>query len=497
MNRDEYYDESDNSKIVHGQTYEPNINDTAAYTPVLGECIYKFMDDAFSGANGFRDGTYIIPHPREVFYDGRRDLVFYENFIGKIITSMVDPVFQEPADRSITQNGQEVEGLMANEFLNDATNSGNPLQFYTWGAVETARLHGVTFTVVDNFPTEEQPETAGEAIDNRIFPYVYNKTADQVEMKQTTTDRFGNLTAITFAEDPVIAKDEKGVVKKQKRWWKWTTESRVVMTRDDNGNFIELESVDHNLGKIPVVSTYVVKRNGERCVLVDPPLYDIAKVNHAIFNKDSEIRDQERAQGFAVFYVQTDDTMMSATIGTKNVWTIPIEATMPPGFASPDPNILKGLVENREKLRESLFIIAGQHGVTGVADGKSGIAKQWDFKAHESVLQTTGKIAEQLELQVMEIFKLWTNEEFEYNVHYKDEFQPANIAAILTDNMLLLDMGLPEKVAAHVKKESLRLRAKEQNWDDEKIQELLEEFDKEPEDIMFSEGDRDESGTED
>lgn len=475
-------------------TYEPNINDTNSYRSVSGENIYKFMDDAFHGQNGFRDGSYLIPHMREVFYDARRDLAYYKNYIRPIVRAMIDPVFQEPADRSITVGTKVVtDGMFATEFLMDATGNGMPLQGYTWEAIQTARLHGVTFTVVDNFKSADMPEIKSEALDERKFPYVYNKTAEQVE--DWETDRFGNMLSITFCEDPVIVKNEQTqVIEKQPRWGRWTDNEYQILKKDADGNFVVIDTIPHNLGVVPVVSSYGNRKQQQRVILVDPPLYDMAKINHAIYNKDSEIRDQERAQGFAVFYVQTDDKIETSTTGTKNLWTIPIDTSIPPGFASPDPAILTGLVENGEKLRESMFAIAGQHGVTGVADSASGIAKQWDFKAHESVLQTTGKMAETLETRVMDIFKLYTGEDFEYLVHYKDEFQPSNTTQIIVDNTAILDMGLPAKPASHVKKESYLLRAKEMGWDEDVTEEnakaFEEEAEEEKENESFSKQDR-------
>ena len=63
-----------------------------------------------------------------------------------------------------------------------------------------------------------------------------------------------------------------------------------------------------------------------------------------VFNKDSEIRELERAQGFSFLYAQGIEPG-DLTIGANNYLNVPEGSTIPPGYCSPDPGIQKTLME--------------------------------------------------------------------------------------------------------------------------------------------------------
>ena len=467
-----------NEKITGETTSTPSLQDTSNYKPILNENIYEFMTNAYHGTDGFRDGSYLIPHSREIFYDRRRDLAFYKNYFAPIINAQVDPVFNEEADREVIVNGVVVEeGKLVNTFLDNCDNAKTPLQSFVKDAVKTAKIHGVTFVVVDNF--SDQPDNLQDAINSRTLPYVYKKTANVVDGYEA--DMFGNLLWIRFFDREYKTKDESGRTKTVKEYSYWDNLEYKKQIKESapmgqaKATYIDIEVITHGLTVIPVIPLYTVVREDKTIILVSPPFYDIAKINHAIFNKDSEIRDQERAQGFALLYIPSDMTQTGNTVaGTSNVLWLPMDSPFPPDYASPDPNILKGLMDNGEMLREDLFRIAGQNGVVGVEKQQSGIAKQWDFIAHEMVLQATSRLAEWLEYRIMDIFKLYTNEEFEYHVMYPTDFQPTAAAQILEDIDKVMLMDIPELAKLTLAEKAFKLITL---GDDEgKTEEVLKEF---------------------
>ena len=94
----------------------------------------------------------------------------------------------------------------------------------------------------------------------------------------------------------------------------------------------------------------------------------------AIFNYDKSLRDQERAQAFSTFYVQ-GISQSDLCLGIKNGISLPDGVNIAPGYASPDFNIIAGLVQNQEQIRKDIFVLAEQSGVVGVKNTESGIAK--------------------------------------------------------------------------------------------------------------------------
>lgn len=459
---------------LKGQGDSPTIDDASKYVSISDLNIYDFMDYAYHGSDGFRDGTYLVPHSREMFYDRRRELAFYKNFTRPIIRAMVEPIFTKEAPREVRVNGEAAsEDHKFNLFIEDADNAGTHLQTLSEDIITTARLHSVTFVVVENFLTEEQPKTDEEAKESRIFPYIYNRKANQVVDSQWEVDKFGNIVEIMFKEEceKIIV---KGKVKLEERFVKWTSMDAIFYKKDPNHDnmYIEIDRIEHGLGIVPVVSIYSVRRKKHTELLVDPSLYDIAKLNHTIFNKDSEIRELERSQGFSLLYLQGEPG--NFTVGPNNVVFVPMAATIPPGFVSPEPAIQKNLMGNQKEIREDLFRIAEQSGVTGVQSAKSGVAMQWDFFAHESVLKKTSHLATAFEEKVSNIFKLYTKEEFDYIVHYPERFQPNDkLVEIKTlDNYLL--MGMPPKATALAKEKATRMVFSEEDKD--RVEEAIDEI---------------------
>jgi len=491
--------DTDNSKILTEQTWRPTTRDNVNYTPILQKNIYEFMDDAYYGEGGFFDGRYLVPHTREIFYEDRRQNVFYKNYLFSIINAMLDPVFGEEIKREVRVLDKVVEdGMFIHGFIKNADNSGHKLHKFMDEATTAARLHGVTFVIVDNF--REQPPDKKTAIAQRNFPYVHIKRASV--LNDFKTDDFGNLIWIEFNEDPVDVEGIEGflffknkIVRKEKRISRWDNEKWQLFGINTKGERFLIDSFEHGLDVIPVIPVFSTVRRNVREIEVQPPFYDLARINTAMFNKDSEIRDQERAQGFAVFYMQSDKPG-DTSIGTHNIVWLPMGTTIPPDFASPDPAILAGLIDSNEKLRDDLFRIAGQKGVIAIEKKESGIAKQWDFIAHETSLKKTSMIASTLEHKIIEIFKLYTpNEPFEYIVEYPDSFAPENDAQELEDFDKLLLMELPAKATLLIKRMAFETKV-EKKKDDPKVMEAIEEFEKIGEDQSRTDlEDREKNGT--
>ena len=378
--------------------------------------VYEFVDHSYNGNGGYRDGNYLIPFSRESDYAGRRKLAFYKNYVKPIVRAMVEPVFVQSAVRTVTDDsGNSLENLFTS-FIDNCDSAGTHIQDFTHSALSICRRHGVVFIVMDNYA--DQPDNLKTAMDQGIHPYVYLKKAQEVDSYEC--DRFGNIEWIVFI-DSYIKRGDKTIV----QYRKWTRTDSSLMEKKDNA-WTVISSYTHNLGVVPVIVGYsdIQENNGN--VLVDPPVYEIARINFGIFNMCSEVRDQERAQAFSILYAQGLPAN-AMEIGPKNCIMIPLGATIAPGYASPDFSIVTGLVENQDKLKNDMFTIAEQLGVIAVMNSESGIAKNYDFFAHESTLKRTSYIATDLESKMAKLFMRYTNDSFVYTVIYKMDFSPMGL----------------------------------------------------------------------
>jgi hypothetical protein len=420
---------------------------------------YVFMNHTYEGSSGYRDGSYLIPFSRESSYQSRKQLAHFKNYLKPILRAMVAPVFAETAPRKILDGtGTETTDSLFAAFIKDCDGAGTHLQEYTAQAMSVMRRHGVCFTVMDNFPTTLQPQTMAQAVAGRIFPYIYLKQAHEVVEHEC--DQFGNLREIMFTDAPVEVNG-----KYEKRYRKWTTTESLLYGKDAKGQYYVIDRATHNLGIVPVIMVFAEPRECKSEILPTPPLYDIAKLNYVIFNQCAEVRDQERAQAFSIFFCQ--GVPPSDLVISNNTYiNLPDSATISPGYASPDWNIIAGLVANQEQNRKDLFTIAEQNGVVGVQSASSGVAMAWDFAAHENILRQTSSLAMQLENFVAKMFMRYTNDAFVYTVEYPMDFAPMGLDNEVgrLDKVLRMP-GLNPLLIAAIQEKLTRLLLREEDPD--------------------------------
>lgn len=415
--------------VTSGTSQDRDVNYRHTHINVNTVNPYVFMDHSYFGTGGYRDGSYLIPFTRESDYMGRRELAAYKNYVRPIIDAMIVPVFAQQAVRIVQGN------TLFDDFEENVNGSGLPLQEFTSEICTIARRHGVVFIVMDNFI--DQPDTVGQAAKDRIYPYVYIRKASQVAAYEQ--DAFGNLTTLTF-EEPATKKSD-GSIEYHRRKWTATESIPYVKQGDQWQQVGEIRPV--TIGRLPVIAIYA---DTKECTtpLVDPPLYDIARLNLMIYNMTAEIRDQERAQAFSQLYVQGIPARELAS-GPKTVLILPPEANIAPGFASPDSAILAGLIEHEDKIRSQIYGIAEQNGVVGVQTSRSGVALAWEFLAHEEVLRHTAAMATWCEQEIARMFGDFTNENFVYNVKYRMNYSPVGLDDEIKRYDAILKMpGVPQ-----------------------------------------------------
>jgi hypothetical protein len=107
------------------------------------------------------------------------------------------------------------------------------------------------------------------------------------------------------------------------------------------------------------------------------------------------------------------------------------EAKFPlPFYLSPNVGPYQELTNTIEMLREDIYRLAGQHGVTGnqVKGQQSGVAKAYDFQAQGWVLKETAKMARKCEEEIAHIFQLYvTSEVFEYEAIYEEDYSAIDL----------------------------------------------------------------------
>jgi hypothetical protein len=389
---------------------------------------YVFVSHTYDGTGGYYDGSYLFPFARESFYEERKKTAFYRNFLKPIIKAITEPVFSKNVIR-------ETSNPLFESFLNNVDNIGSKISANAYNVTTLSRLHGVTFVVMDNFTTINAM-SVNEAINLRLFPYIYIQPAYTVSSH--TTDDYGKLTSITFKHTELWNDDKECDV-----YVTWN-DIQSIKVYSRNNKELTRQTNTHNLGVLPVISVY---SDTVQDILPVPPVYDIAKLNYAIFNKDSELRDQERATAFSMLYMQTDSNNNNFAIGSHNILLLPASSdiTIPPAYISPDTSIMSTLSANTEVLINSIFSAAQQQGVVAIKE-TSGIAEAYKFRAQSTQLQKTAIIAEHYEQKVAELFSRYIKQDVDYIVNYDKTYDPFYSRVTVDELTKLLSLPLPDDV---------------------------------------------------
>lgn len=376
---------------------------------------YKFVTDAYNGSGGFKSGQYLAKFAREYDFNKRKSICFYENFTKGAADSLYVPVFSNEAVR-VTDSD------LFKAFIDNADNNGNHLQEVMKTAAKYATLHGISFIVMDNF--ENTPESLQATIDGRLFPYIYIKTADTV--KDYEIDSFGHLIEIIFydGEYEYLDKDNNECETDAYRFWDITETYRFY--RDKEGNKIIIgEAKPITIGALPVIA--IQKDIDYEEFLPNPPFYDIARMNCAIFNGSSELNNIQRQQAFCLLVLPTNDQNPNLEIGANSVLCVDPQSSIMPDFISPDAAIMTVVQGNIESIVKSLLDSANVLGASSVSTSgstSSGVALSYEFLGQHYILNTIANLMVKSEKLVASLFKLYTNTEFEYAVKYDTNFKP-------------------------------------------------------------------------
>ena len=176
---------------------------------------YSFIWNAYWGMGGFYDGTVLRKMLTELDdqYLLRRALTFYRNFFRQIIDATYKPVFASGSTFQVTVNDKiDTDGTkvpLFHAFLDNVDNRRTTMAGFVKRSVKNARILGVCYVVVDNFPNIPKGIAVKEAIKKRLYPYVYIRLPQQTEEKFIVLNEFAKLQEIMFKEAALEKMDNR------------------------------------------------------------------------------------------------------------------------------------------------------------------------------------------------------------------------------------------------------------------------------------------------
>ena len=450
--------------------FDASVDDVSAFRDPITQNAYVLMDDAYKGTGGFRDGSYLIPYGREMFYNMRRQFSTYKNYIKPIFNAMIEPIFADEIPRTYPENG------LFSYFVEDVDNNGTSLQDTMNEAMQITVRQGQVFVIMDNFEEDDMPATLQEARQDRKFPYILLKTA--LDLDSYKLDKWGNIEEITFIDAKIEI-----LSKEIQTYRKWDSQASYILKKIGDGKYEVLKTISHNLGVIPVIACYRNPRMNKQELLIDPPYYDMMRLALSIYNKDSELRDLERSQTFSLLVVQSDRSG-NLNIGRRNVIFVRSDTTITPAYISPNPQISIGLMASIDKATDDLYKLAEQSGVTAVRTESSGVSEAFKFFGHETVLRKISNLSRRLEEAIAHLFSIFTGENLdEYTADYPVDFAPGSITSEVDMMDKYLKMDPPKKAYAMALEKVTRLVLSDQDQKklEEAIDQIQEEGENEPE----------------
>lgn len=434
---------------------------------------YTFLQDAYSGTGGFKTGTYLVPHPREPRekYVRRCFMSYYCNYTKPCIDAHVNPIFKEYPVREYNAN-PFVDALFAN-----IDGKGSKIDRFIKRAAIKAKLFGSVFAVIDNF--SEQVDNLASAIKSRQFPYVYLISPNQI--KEWATDQFGNLSMISYELNYTDIINGNKVDKNIT--WTWTHDKFIKF---DGSN--KIEGVNP-IGQIPIAVLYGALNNDDNTITPLSEFYSIARVNLAIYNACSELRERNRNQAFSLltYPIAEEDDYEAAediAVGTADMLLYKGNSGNKPEYISPDsaPSVM--LLDEIKNMVQEIYRMAERANVTGVQEQTSGVAKEWDNQNTNQTIAEFAKSLEEFEEKILWLFGLYISKDLDYKASYNNEFGVVDVSAELdkVSKALMLDIG--GKFNKEVKKQAARVVL--HDLDDDVINSVLNEIDRQPEDAEFA-----------
>lgn len=388
-----------------------------------------FLQDAYTGLNGFADGYYLIPHTREsdAKYLNRQRLAVYPNFVRKIVDVYMGFLWRQSPAR-------EVDDLYG-RFMLDADGCGTGLNALLTNYQRLAMLLGTVYIIVD------KPQQQGRTMADQKNPYLVLRMPSQLVDIQK--DGIGCMESVTFSE--MI--DNEIVYRMYNR-----TEWRL--SRDIQGKEI-ISQGEHNLGQVPVVSLHISHPLSNCDNKSQSWVYDLAVLNWDLYNLRSELRELFRAQTFSILSLPVVDNnerehLKDMTISTENALLFNPTGGGKPDFIAPAADPVKLYMDMIAATIVDIYRVANLEFVGGIQ--QSGVALSFHFQEANSSLRNMSALCNTAELQIAKLVYLWQGQTFTGNITYANDFNLTDLQQAIGTAMDSITLGLGAEFDKAVKK---------------------------------------------
>lgn len=422
---------------------------TARLTP------WTVLLDAFEGAGGFLDGSYLWPYPSESAEDfaKRKSMARFHNYISPLVELYTRYLWTDGVDRQ--SNSEEY-----NAWTRDVDGAGTSLDDLMKRLVSVALVHGHAGVLVDKTAAEPSGPTKADE-QSRVIASVF--TALAIADWRFDTD---GLAAVKLLEAPpavsILADTPTGDEAVQYLIWDREGYARF------NHEGTRVGADTPNLGLVPLV--ILRPQPSYASAMTGRPLMGDAKVHLALFNRPSEEDEVLRTQAFSLLTVsvaadgnvQEAKTDIGTAIGTSKAIVVKGDIA----YQTPDQNVPGTIRANIEYLVQEVYRAAHVPYSVNSLQRDSGESRRMQYTELNEMLQGIGKALAAAERQIARCWFAWmfptadaaeaAFEAAEVEATYPDEFFRDDLMGDLEAWAEALRMGLGPTMEKRLKRKAVR-----------------------------------------
>ena len=352
---------------------------------------WRLLLDVYEGTGGFLDGSYLIPHPREVEYafsedpvtkvrtfdyntvrqettrfKKRKVLARYENFAQIILDTLLDYLYAKAPSRVIGGQATAEDGHPLMQWWEDVDGEGTHITDWVKRTHTLAALMGHAFVAMDRPPLDVAPRSKADQAAPFLRVYTPLDALDWIArgrslravkfIEAVGRDDLNEAPLAAVSTTPTASATGDGA-RKSVQYRIWDGETWQVY--DQDGGL--LGRGDHGMGELPVL-VFTGRPRATlpivgRSVLGDPRLFR----DH--FNLVSEKRSLERDQTFSLLNIELGTDQLAEEAKSLAGETVSTSSALftrgPAKFIAPEAGPVEHYERELQNLVRTIYRLVG------------------------------------------------------------------------------------------------------------------------------------------
>ena len=378
---------------------------------------YEFFRRSYEGGSAYRDGNYLIRHPREkdADYDRRVEQASFVNFCSDTCDIYTAHLYREQPDRKFDNEDPVIE-----VFMKDADLEGRPWAKVMRGLSNMASYYGAMGAIIDK-PKGEVGSSRGAELESGIRPYIAAYSPLNIWDWKFEKDANG----VRFLSELILEEETDGGPKQVMKWTIFSWELWEKSEGSDN-KFKKVGGEDHALAEIPFA--LLRNRDSFKKMTGVSDIADIAPVNRRIYYLDSdalEIIDNTTypiMEGPAEAIEDTSGKSQETVIGTASLLKRPDDSEGFKWIEASGSSLQQILAHRNSSIEDIRWMAKTGQGEATKQQPASGVSLELTFQQLNALLADKAENAESFEERIFRLIGLWEDADIGAHIKYSRKF---------------------------------------------------------------------------